>query len=122
MEQAMARLLISRPRQYVDILRRYVILVDGERVAKIRRGQTSELELPSGRHRITSRIDWCRSNAIEIEAESDGVHRLEVGSNLRGRRLLLAFFYLTIWRDQCLYLTKADDHAPPSYAVIPEVY
>lgn len=99
----MAKLIVARPRQYVDMLRRYKILVDGERAATIRRGETVELELPPGRHEITARIDWGRSNPVAIQAGEGESHCLEVGSNANGR-LLLAILYVTIWRDQYLYL------------------
>jgi hypothetical protein len=104
----MAKLIVYRLRQYADMLRSYAILVDGKPVATIRRGQTIEVELPSGRHRITSMIDWARSNPVELEARSEGVYHLEVGSNLRAWRLLLAILYVTVWRDRYLYLKIVD--------------
>jgi hypothetical protein len=111
----MASVFIFRPRQYADLLRRYVILVDEEPVATICAGQTIELKLVPGHHRISATIDWASGNPVEIVAKSNGVYHLEVGNNLGGGRLLLAACYLTIWRDQWLYLRMADDSlsAPP---------
>jgi hypothetical protein len=86
------------------MLRRYAILVDGERVATVGRAQAIELELPAGRHRITATIDWAKGNPVDMEANPEGVYHLEVGSNLGGWRILLAFFYATMWPGQWLYL------------------
>lgn len=102
----MAKLVIARPRQYADMLRRYRITVDGELAARIATGQSVEIDLPPGGHRIVATIDWARSNPVEIDAEASGKHRLEVGSNVAGWRLLLGILYATIWRDRYLYLKR----------------
>jgi hypothetical protein len=103
----MATLILTRPRQYVDMLRRYTIIVDGHRRATIRRGQTISLDLPPGRHQVVAKIDWCRSNPVEIEVGPEGRHFLEVGSNLTGWRILNALAYIIRWPDRYLYLREA---------------
>ena len=64
---------IRRTSGYPDRLRTCKIVLDGEVVGEIRRGQTLELDVPPGRHQMHSKIDWTRSNAIEFEADDETV-------------------------------------------------
>src|SRR5262249_52036256 len=104
----MAKLIITRARQYADMLRAYAILVDGVRHALIRRGETIVIKVAPGYHQVAAVIDWCRSNPIELEAASGGLYVLEVGSNVSKCRLFLAWTYITTWSDRYLYLREAD--------------
>jgi hypothetical protein len=90
----MAKLILTRPRQAVDALRSYCIVIDGDRGVSIQWGQTIGIELPSGRHEVAARIDWCGSHSVPIEAGPEEHHHVEVGSNLAGWHLVL-FGFLT---------------------------
>jgi hypothetical protein len=105
--RSVATLSIARPRQYADAFRKYRVLIDDAEVATIRPGEAIAIDLPPGRHRVVAAIDWARSNAIEIDAHPGGHHRIEVGSNVGGWRLLLAVAYATVWRDRYLYVKNA---------------
>jgi hypothetical protein len=50
-----------------DRARRYDIVVDGQPVAKIKRGQRVELPIPRGRHEVFMRINWGSSQTIDLE-------------------------------------------------------
>src|SRR5450759_3770666 len=64
-----ADVVLSRERRGPrDLLRSYAVIIDGEQVAKIKRGQRLELSVSPGRHVIFLKIDWCRSPEVEIEA------------------------------------------------------
>jgi hypothetical protein len=109
--RSVATLSIARPRQYADALRQYRVLIDGAEAAKIRPGQAIDIDLPPGRHRVVAVIDWARSNPYEFDAQAGRHHRIEVGSNVAGSRLLLAAAYATIWRDRWLYLVDREGSA-----------
>jgi hypothetical protein len=65
-----AGIVLSRDRRGPrDLLRSYAVIVDGEQVAKIRRGQRLELPVAAGRHVIFLKIDWCKSPNVEFEAQ-----------------------------------------------------
>ncbi len=53
----------------VDRFRRYRILVDEQMVAKISNGETLDLRLEPGSHRLELRVDWTGSAPPQIEAE-----------------------------------------------------
>jgi hypothetical protein len=90
----MAKLIVTRPRQFADRLRKYRILIDGDRAATIGPGETVEIELAPGRHQITARLDFLSSPPVEIEAGPDEVHHVRAGSNLarRGRLKFMVVF------------------------------
>jgi hypothetical protein len=76
-EKGGATIVLSRKREgYRDFLRSYVVLVDSEEVAKIKRGQTVELPITAGSHEVFLKIDWCRSPALHIQASPGEVVKL----------------------------------------------
>jgi hypothetical protein len=65
-----ARIVLSRERGgWRDRARSYDVVLDGERVAKIKRGSQVELPVPPGRHEIVLRIDWCSSQVLQLDVE-----------------------------------------------------
>jgi hypothetical protein len=51
-----------------DRARSYVILVDGEPVAKIKHGQRVELPVAGGPHELFLKISWCQSRSFTFDA------------------------------------------------------
>lgn len=86
---------ISRPRDAFGVFRRYRVFLDGREVAKLAYGTTNKLSVLPGAHRIQVRIDWWLSNVLSVDTEDGVVHELEVGTNIRGWRLVLLI--LTLW-------------------------
>jgi hypothetical protein len=65
-----AQIVLSRERGgWRDRARSYDVVIDGERVAKIKRGSQVELPVAPGRHEIVLRIDWCGSPVLELEIQ-----------------------------------------------------
>jgi len=61
-QEGNATIVLSRRRGgYRDILRSYLVTIDGKELAKIKRGQTVELPVTAGSHEVFVKIDWCRS-------------------------------------------------------------
>jgi hypothetical protein len=58
-----------------DRLRRYQIIIDGERVATIKRGV--RLDLTAGRHTVHLQISWARSPQLGLEVSPGEVVALE---------------------------------------------
>jgi hypothetical protein len=72
-----ARLVLTRePKAWRDGGRSYGLIVDGEKVAKIRRGQHLEHPLAPGEHEIYMKISWCRSPVVRINVSPGDVIRL----------------------------------------------
>lgn len=97
---------VRRTQQPADLLRKYRIFIDGVLVGHLAHGGELAVEVPPGFHSVVVWIDWCRSNVVGIEVRDGTECLLEVGSNLRGWRLLLIFLYITLWRARYLYLQQ----------------
>jgi len=79
-----ATLLITRDSGFTDFIRRYRVMLDGEEIGLIKNNGKFECAIPSGRHTLEMKVDWCSSNAIEFEAGAGERVRFACGSNLRG--------------------------------------
>lgn len=67
-EAARSSIVVSRNRHgWRDRARSYDIVIDGEQVAKIKRGQRIELPIVSGPHQILMRINWGTSDSIQLD-------------------------------------------------------
>ena len=68
-----------------DRYRGYAVMIDGEEVAKVRRGQRLEFPVTRGLHEIFLKVDWCRSPSVVVDAQPDEVIRLscEPGGSAR---------------------------------------
>lgn len=56
-----------------DRFRSYAIMVDGNLVGKVKRGQRVELPVSHGRHELFLKIDWCTSRSITFGAQPGAV-------------------------------------------------
>lgn len=57
-------------------------------------GETISFDLPAGRHEVYFKIDWARSNKVVLNLNQNETTTINVGANVRGWKLLLAFFYI----------------------------
>ncbi len=64
-------------------MRSYHVLVDGEEVARIRRGQTQVVAIQPGSHEIQLTIDWARSPSVEVQVGAGQRVRLRCWPNVR---------------------------------------
>ena len=101
---ATGTLIVTRPRQYADRLRRYRIIVDEQEVGRVKAGDELRVELLEGEHRIVARIDWGRSNYLSIGVRVGEGTEIEVGTNVRGWLVIAAVYFATIGFWHYLYL------------------
>ena len=99
-------LTVSRDAGYADRLRAYSILVDDVKIGEIRNGETKDFPIAPGRHRISAKIDWCRTAALEFTVQEGEPLSFLVRSNLRGFRLLLAIWYVFVARSKYLRIER----------------
>jgi hypothetical protein len=101
----MGKLILTRSRQPITSLSLYHIVIDGRRLASINNGQTAVIELSAGHHEVIAWIDWCRSNPLGIEVDSQGTNYAEVGATIGWWYWLLIFtswFAFVYWRSPIL--------------------
>lgn len=94
-----ANLRIRRDWQFADSLRKYRIIVDGERFGDI--GPESELSVPvsPGSHTIEFKMDWVGSPAMTLDFSLGQIRTLLVTSKGGGP---LSLYYVTFGRHEYL--------------------
>ena len=94
-------LIIRRPKGFVDRVRSYRILVDGEEAASLRADSSATIPVPPGTHVVHARIDWTSSPRLEIDVDEGATVTLECSGH---RNPLVAVFHTLIRRDEYLQL------------------
>ena len=77
----MANLTITRPKSIIGKLRNYTLIIDGNDYGNIQNGETVNLELLQGEHRIKTRKSFSSefSNEILINLGNNETKKLEIG-------------------------------------------
>jgi len=95
---------ITRPKQFQDKMRDYYLIVDGNKIAKIKPNSKSTVTIPDDAKYIQAKIDWCTSPKLNVrEIQSNQVLiRNTFGGNVF-KTLFLSFYYITFGKGK--YLT-----------------
>lgn len=88
----MTQLIVTRKRQLFGPYQPpFAIVIDEEKAAPIRCGQTIGIELPPGRYEMRVKVGHATSDFVHVEAGAEGEQRFEVGPRLPGWIRALAF-------------------------------
>lgn len=99
-----SKINVKRESQYADYMRKYKIVIDGEEIDTISKGEEKELQIFPRNHKIQLKIDWCKSNEIEFEIKINESLNFLCGSSAKGWKFFSDFLYLTVWRNKYLYI------------------
>jgi hypothetical protein len=94
---------IHREKQYADYFRAYEIFVNDEKAGEIRAGASIILPLENGMSRIFLKIDWCRSNEVELILRDAETADLFCGNNTK---VIFALYYILFAPNEYLWLKK----------------
>lgn len=98
----MSTVTVDRPVGWVNALRRFKVMVNGEERARIRNGETIEIDVdPDVLVRIVIRLDWTGSNTWEGAVKDGETVHLQVTFD----ELFRGMFS----RDRWLLLRRVDD-------------
>ena len=86
----MATFTIKRKKEYNNHLKDFKIFVDGHLIGTIANGEVKNFEVPSGKHRVIAKIDWCSSSEISIDVSDSKPTKLAVNGFKNGNWLLPA--------------------------------
>ncbi len=89
---------------YVDRLRAYKVLIDDEHRGTIGRGQTLTLDVAPGRHTVMLKIDWARSQKLNVDVGDGETARLRCAP---AANPLTGLWYSTIGRGRYIRLRVA---------------
>lgn len=103
----MVNLTVRRDTGWVDKGRKYRILLDGVEIGQLDEGAALHKQITTGPHVIVATIDWCGSQPLRIEAQSDDAV-VVVRSALRNWRMFFAIFYVIFNRRGYLILEPSD--------------
>ncbi len=103
---SMPQIEITRSSEYANRLRDIKIFIDDQHVGSLANGKTAVFEVPEGNHTIQAKIDWGRSNIIEVNLEENGKKAFRLTSFAKHNPLgtLAAIYYTTIASDRYLRL------------------
>lgn len=104
----MATLRITRDKGYADLVRTYIVMVDGKKIGELRNGESKEFAISPGDHSITAKIDWCSSKTLRFHVKDGDTLSFDICSNLRGLKILLVLWYALFERDSYLQIEESD--------------
>ena len=97
----MATITVKRKWGFKDMVRAYTVVLDGQHVGSLRRGQEITLQTTAGTHELQLEIDWCSSKQVSFSIAETQTKSFECGNNVK---VILALLYITLWRDDYLWL------------------
>jgi hypothetical protein len=92
----MAKLIISRRKEWQNRGRKFGIYIDGEKRDVIENGAIKELELEPGKHTLKFKIDWTGSPEKELEISDEKSKSIEVSGFKLGKWLFPVFYLVLI--------------------------
>jgi hypothetical protein len=86
--------------RWVDSLRAYEVIVNGEKRDEIREGEKKTIEVDPGRVEIFLKINWCKSRSVTLDLASDS----QAQFYCRPRNPLTALYGVTFGRNNYMRL------------------
>jgi len=98
-------IVVTRGNSHCDKIRAYKIFIDGVYCGDIRNNEIKGFAVDNGSHTVCAKIDWCRSNELCVNINNSTAN-IEVGPTLTGSKFLIAILYITIFRNEYLWLRE----------------
>lgn len=99
-----ATITVTRTRQWANKARGVKLFLNGEAVGKIRDGKSQTFRVKPGLHSLEAKVDWCRTQPLQLRIADGGSALVEVGCNAMGWKLLLVTWYALVDTKNYLYL------------------
>ncbi len=96
----MSKIIINRSSEFSNLLRSIDIYLGKTKIGELKNDESKEFEIEPGKHQLTAKIDWCRSEIIDLEIENNQTLRY----NLNGRNPLFVLYYITFGKNSYLKL------------------
>lgn len=96
----MAEIELARKDGFVDHLRAYHVLLDGDQIGEVRAGETLLFDVDPGRHEFQLKISWCWSRKIQLDLDAESSVQLRCSP----RNLLTVFYGITFGRHEYIKL------------------
>lgn len=70
----MTKIIVERKRGYYAAARAMRLFADGQLIGQIRQGDTAEFEIHPNAQLLYGKVDWGKTNMVNIQTISDGAH------------------------------------------------
>lgn len=87
----MSKLIIKRDSEWINAMRDVGIYLDGKKIGVISNGETKQFEIETGKHQLSTRIDWCGSKPVAINLSEVDIQKVKLSSFKFGRWLMPLF-------------------------------
>jgi len=105
----MGKLIIKRDKGWVDSARKYKVICNDVILGTLSNGESKEFSTNDTKIVLYFKIDWCRSNKLEMNLNQDQLKYIKCGSSLRGFRMFLGFFYAILMPHKYLWAKEIDE-------------
>ena len=89
---------------YQDRARAYKVMLDGEEMGRVKRGESVSFDAAPGAHQLQMKIDWATSEPLDIEVAAGQDLRFECWPNAKP---LTALYWTTFGRKKYIGLAPA---------------
>jgi len=111
-EDCMPLVTIIRDAGYVDRLRAYQIMIDGQTVGELKNGEIKQFSVPAGQHQLAVKVDWCGSKRVHFKIAEGETLEFDAKSNVRGKHGYGILW--TVFFDRYSYLALEQRQFPSS--------
>ena len=77
------KVILSRPSQWMNRVRGYKVLINGNQVGIIKNAATEEYSVEPGTNSIECKLDWCGSRTLPINLQAGETIYLKVSSGMK---------------------------------------
>jgi hypothetical protein len=93
---AMPSIIVQRETKgFGDRFRSYRVVLDGETVGRVKRGESFSVEADAGAHQLHFAVDWARSPSVDLALAEQEQAVVRCWPNVRP---LLALYFMTLGR------------------------
>jgi hypothetical protein len=93
-----------RANAYQDRARAYKVMLDGQEVGRVKRGESVSFDAAPGAHQLQMKIDWATSEPLDIQVAPGQDLRFECWPNAKP---LTALYWITVGRSKYIGLAPA---------------
>ena len=78
-----ARIVLTRSAEWMNRMRNYRVIIDGQKAGVIGNGATEEFRVAPGEHKVICKVDWCSSREFDVRIDNGETAYLHVSSGMK---------------------------------------
>lgn len=84
-------LTLIRKVDATNVARMFKVLVDGDITGRIAAGETTHIELSTGKHEVAVQVDWCKTDPVSVDIDGSRNTALVCGSTYNDWKCMFMF-------------------------------